>query len=63
MHIDARTLILAATFGAALPQCEGCRPSKSVLERSPVLEIRWKGEDTGFRGRTVIHDDGVARHD
>lgn len=63
MDIHRRTLILAATLCGSLPVFEGCSHSSSAPERPPLFEIRWKGEDTGYRGKTVIHDDGKTCHD
>jgi hypothetical protein len=66
MEVDSRMLLLAAVFLASLPVCEGCRHSDSPSQPSQQasgFEIRWKGEDTGYRGTTVIHEDGTSRHD
>jgi hypothetical protein len=63
MNGDSRNLLLAAVFLASLPVCEGCSHSDSPSQRAPVFEIRWKGEDTGYRGTTIIHEDGTSRHD
>jgi hypothetical protein len=66
MEVDSRNLLLAAVFLASLPVCEGCRHSDSPPQPSrqaPGFEIRWKGEDTGYHGTTVIHADGTSRQD
>ena len=63
MHIDPRMLALAAGCCLALPACEGCSHSDPAAEQTPVFEIRWKGEDTDYRGKTAIPPDGKPRND
>jgi hypothetical protein len=63
MHIRPHMLALAAGCCVALPACEGCGHSDPAEKKPPVLEIRWKGEDTDYRGKTAIQAEGKPRHE
>ncbi len=52
--------LFVAALGSILPGCGGRGPDRQEGSPPPrpEREIRWVGQDGGYRGRTVRHADG-----
>ena len=57
MRFALRLLAFLTGGCVAAPGCGSSDQDAPAPERPPVQEIRWKGEDTGYRDRTLIQDE------